>query len=989
MNKTLYRPKLEAGMGDTEWSPCSTNTGSLIRQTHDMILMEVDETISGATSGLTERVGALEITSSAISGSVSELSDTVSGHTEKIGELVVTSSAISGSVSSISDTVSGHTEQLGSLTIKTDSISGSVMSIEDTVSGHTEKIGQLVVTTEALSGSVSSMSDTVSTFSGDIASLSGDVSGITDDIVDIYDDIDTLNKAIGVMSGDTPSITGLIDDIKELSGTVTTHEEKIGQLIVTANAISGSVNSVSDRVTTLSNQQQTLSATTEEHTEKIGQLVVSSQAISGSVSNVEDRLTSVTDKINSVSGTVQTHTEQIGQLVVGGAAISGSVSSISDQVTQVSNGLNNTNNVVSAHTEQIGELILTSEGFATDIKELKESSVGSNIAPVNGWKNKEGEFIEPTDQMLYSASASTITSPTIYLDAGQYTVSQYNAGSNYFTIKIDDTTVTPSSAYTMTTDTYQSCTRKVQTFSATTAGNYVFTYGDNSHDSAFYRPKLEAGDHATAYTRQSVEYESLINQTSQQITLEVTEKISENDAVAQFKRTGIDITNGKVEIDAENTYINGNLELHAQDDADALTLLDDDNIERATITSQEVGPLSGQSMSTNVQTWDYNGILDYGDSTNIVLGTKTFTANSKVTSGQGYGIDRVGYMVVTYTDENNQIQPQYISNPNSCTIEIKLVNTSNSTIQYTLPATQITQTGERYWLESRTPSNNSPITITTPGTYNIVASITWSNSTQVSPYAQHTRYRIWGYMQVEATTKTLIGADGLYSTNGENNYLHFSDDGFHASDTSDEYNTVISTVGAATTNKVLDQGSLITQDKWLDNTQKYTGPAHVANFKSGGVHWNLAQNYVNMVTITRLNNLYTSSSPFVPLPSTDVIMVGNQGGDGTEVYIDMAPMEFAGHVVTIINFESPLNTTLKSSNGARFHWPNQSGSSASTGNAFGWGDTFPNWLSEYAGSSGANWTRATFIYQDIVGSSSYGSENGRWIAINIQSYKVS
>ena len=53
ISNIFYRPKLESGVKATKWSPCSVYTSSLIKQTSDSILLEVEKQVGGnyATKG--------------------------------------------------------------------------------------------------------------------------------------------------------------------------------------------------------------------------------------------------------------------------------------------------------------------------------------------------------------------------------------------------------------------------------------------------------------------------------------------------------------------------------------------------------------------------------------------------------------------------------------------------------------------------------------------------------------------------------------------------------------------------------------------------------------------------------------------------------------------------------------------------------------------------------------------------------------------------
>ena len=80
INNKFFRPKLENGVKATKWSPCSVYTSSLIKQTSDSILLEVEKQVGGNYATKSD----LEITASAITATVSELEQTVSANTKNI-----------------------------------------------------------------------------------------------------------------------------------------------------------------------------------------------------------------------------------------------------------------------------------------------------------------------------------------------------------------------------------------------------------------------------------------------------------------------------------------------------------------------------------------------------------------------------------------------------------------------------------------------------------------------------------------------------------------------------------------------------------------------------------------------------------------------------------------------------------------------------------------------------------------------------------------
>ena len=545
---------------------------------------------------------------------------------------------------------------------------------------------------------------------------------------------------------------------------------------------------------------------------------------------------------------------------------------------------------VSGNTQNIGKLQVTASAISASVDTYLENNANPNLFPVNGWKNKNGEFVEPTEKLMYEYSGGTITSPKVYLEAGTYCASQYNDTSNQFAI--DPSVQVTSSA---TTETYEGATRNYITFDIETAGEYRFIYGTDNFKSTFYRPKLEIGGKPTAYEAQSIHYSSLIEQTSQQISLIVKEE----DAIGKFKETGIDITNGQVEINADNTVIGGNLKLNAKDDADALALYDNDGYERTTVTSQEIGKLEEQSQNS-VQKYDNYFLVNYGGSTIFRMGKKYFANGTIVKCGDIMTANRVCYCSCSYKDEEGKWQPQIIPSPKQCKIELIFINTEDNGIIYVAPQTQTQFEDGAYYLESKIV--DQALTISTGGTYSVNVRITWANSQTKSPFNTQTRFNVYTYFSSVSPSKSIIGGDGIYMTNGANDFIYYGKDGFAAphqsySISENNYgyskgpNNRYSSVGAMSSdihNGVYDNEYLVGE-----------GPSHIALFKKDykwSSKWCNSQSYANVATIFLGKDILDMDEA---LPSTDVMILS--GYNNNEKYFGIGKTEFHGHVITILN----------------------------------------------------------------------------------------
>ena len=566
---------------------------------------------------------------------------------------------------------------------------------------------------------------------------------------------------------------------------------------------------------------------------------------------------------------------------------------------------------VSGNTQNIGKLQVTANSISATVDTYLENNANPNLFPVNGWKNKNGEFVEPTEKLMYEYSGGTITSPKVYLEAGTYCASQYNIKNKNF--EIDPSVMRIKSG--AIAETYETAIRNYVVFRIDKKGEYRFIYGTDNTKSTFYRPKLEIGEKPTAYEPQSIHYSSLIQQTSQQISLKVKEEvgeIGEDGTINKFKETGIDITNGLVEINADNTVINGNIKLNAKDDADALTLYDDNGIERTTVTSQEIGRLEEQSQDS-IQKYDKYFLANYDDSTVFTMGEKYFAANSIVKCGDVMTANRVCYCSCSYKDDKGIWQPQIIPSPNQCKIELIFVNKESAGITYVAPQKQTLFSNGAYYLESTLL--NQTLKIETAGAYYIKVRITWANSQTKSPFNTQTRFYVTTFLSSVSPSKAIIGSDGIYMTNGANDFIYYGKDGFGAAHQSYGYNTdktsktpytMYSSVGAMSSDSV--QGT-------YDNEYIVgEGPSHIAYFKVNGSwssKWCNSQSYANVTTIMLSDGTYIEEA----LPSTDVMMLSRFNDN--EKYFGIGKGEFNGHIITILN-PTGKSTIVRAGNGTRF-----------------------------------------------------------------------
>lgn len=329
----------------------------------------------------------------------------------------------------------------------------------------------------------------------------------------------------------------------------------------------------------------------------------------------------VEQEIQGLSGL----TQRVGTLEVTASAITQEVSALSATTT----GL----------TQQVGNLSVQSDSISASVTTLEEKVAAPNLFLLNGWKDNFDKYIEVDSDQRYSGStgSSAITSPTIYLEAGTYTLSAWESSNKAFTgaQNAQGGNLIPSTNKTTATgleNAYKSIQRTWCNVSISTAGNYYFKIESNN----FYKPKLEIGNTPTPYSNQTVDHHSLIQQTDSSISLKVVEEVQNEGLVngTQLKETGIDITNGTITLSADKTTVKGNLELKDSDQGLSVYLND---LEKVNISNRTMGTIDDYDFGSDkravldVTTGATNGYADWQLSLgNLSQSEKIYVHNIKI-----------------------------------------------------------------------------------------------------------------------------------------------------------------------------------------------------------------------------------------------------------------------------------------------------------------------------------------------------------------------
>ena len=216
--------------------------------------------------------------------------------------------------------------------------------------------------------------------------------------------------------------------------------------------------------------------------------------------------------------------------------------------------------------------------------------------------------------------------------------------------------------------------------------------------------------------------------------------------------TGINIENGKITLNAENTTINGNLNLY-DDKNNGITVYDENNIARVNIQSDSIGDIAQMANDTYTYINASSQI-----STTSFNNTVTTPSIGSLAVNKTIEVDNI--TIMTYG--SNSDDPNSYPSTYSASLKIEILN--GSTVLATKSVTIIRQNTKGTYRAS----TRFRYTVKTSGTYYVrftVSGIT--NTSSSSPVTLYVNVRI----QTSDVVQTLIGADGFYSHSGANKLL--------------------------------------------------------------------------------------------------------------------------------------------------------------------------------------------------------------------------
>ena len=284
------------------------------------------------------------------------------------------------------------------------------------------------------------------------------------------------------------------------------------------------------------------------------------------------------------------------------------------------------------------------------------------------------------------------------------------------------------------------------------------------------QPKLEEGNVATDYSYSKRDWESAITVKANEIELNVRDGL---------KNTGIDITSGEIDINADLTTIHGNLSLR---ETDGLTLYDAQGNARVMVQPTNIGNLD--SLDSGVQQLiRFSGVRTVTSATVFDV-TTTESVLGTAASNTNISVSNIGVYVTVGTSgaDNDGVYVTNWTRPGYMTMELYILNTSGQTVgsaTYTLPY----NSASNRFTPQYTASQTLTYRVTNSGQYRIKARVYAPANSQSFP-VQTPRYvlmmTVAANVNIESDHHTLIGLDGMHAFAGPYKEFAVGTDGIMA-----------------------------------------------------------------------------------------------------------------------------------------------------------------------------------------------------------------
>ena len=244
------------------------------------------------------------------------------------------------------------------------------------------------------------------------------------------------------------------------------------------------------------------------------------------------------------------------------------------------------------------------------------------------------------------------------------------------------------------------------------------------------------------WTEEQTSSTSLIKQTANDIELKV-------------KNTGINIDDGTITLNADNTTINGNLNLYNKNN-NGLTLFDANSIDRINIQPKNIETLIQESNLEKNKYFFNCSYLAEGTSYNITTDTNTAV---NLTKGQFIEFtSKQEFWIYSQYDVY-----QYYPTDNTCTLTFSLIKDNVTFLTFDETAYKENELG------IYSTAFSKKILITEDGEYHFTITVSnLTDSLENGSYVYFSTVKLYGYNKTQAT---LLGQDGFLFKTGADTYI--------------------------------------------------------------------------------------------------------------------------------------------------------------------------------------------------------------------------
>ena len=236
---------------ETNLSGVTTRVGTLEVTAENITasIEEIEETVDGNTTAIT----ALQVRAGTIESNLSAVTTTANGNSTAISTLRQTVSGIAATVSSHSESISEVEDDVAELTLSITGIATRVSAVETTASSNSSSISTLQQTVSGISATVSSHTSQISQMGNDLDTANGNIVSVTSRVADLELSASGFSTSISALQTTTGTHTSQISGLQQTANGISTRVTNIEndyatgtQLTQTADSISARINKVLD-----------------------------------------------------------------------------------------------------------------------------------------------------------------------------------------------------------------------------------------------------------------------------------------------------------------------------------------------------------------------------------------------------------------------------------------------------------------------------------------------------------------------------------------------------------------------------------------------------------------------------------------------------------------------------------------------------------------------------------------------------------------------